>query len=216
MSRYLDKSWLHLDKSRQSRQISTISMCLDNLDKNLDATKSQLKSLNFKNLNRDKIKINLDVMDNLDGFQKLVSTIEKSRLRSRFLDLVSTSMFRPKSLDRDREIRRDLKILAFLDSLSRSRSRSAWIFVFSRWDFSTNLDCILTNLDCDSTNLDNLDKNLDATKSRLKSLDFKNLNRDKIKVDLNVMDNLDRFQKLVSTRWTFLISIGLKRWDPQA
>ncbi len=30
------------------------------------------------------------------------------------------------------------------------------------------------------------------------------------------MDNLDRFQKLVSTRWTFLISIsiGLKRRDP--
>ncbi len=32
------------------------------------------------------------------------------------------------------------------------------------------------------------------------------------------MDNLDRFQKLVSTRWTFLISIsiGLERRDPQA
>ncbi len=66
--------------------------------------------------------------------------------------------------------------------------------------------------------LDNLDKNLDATKSRLKSLDFKNLNREKKKVDLDVMDNLDRFQKLVSTRWTFSISIliGLKRRDPQA
>jgi hypothetical protein len=143
----------------------------------------------------------------LDGFQKLVSTIEKSRSRSRFLDLVSTSMSRPKSLDRDQEIRRDLKILAFLDSLSRSRSRSAWIFVFSCRDFSTNLDCV-------STNLNNLDKNLDATKSRLKSLDFKNLDREKKKVDLNVMDNLDRFQKLVSTRWTFSISIGLERQDP--
>ncbi len=32
------------------------------------------------------------------------------------------------------------------------------------------------------------------------------------------MDNLDRFQKLVSTRWTFSISIsiGLERRDPQA
>ena len=128
--------------------------------------------------------ISLDVMDNLNGFQKLVSTIEKSRSRSRFLDLVSTSMSRPKSLDRDREIRRDLKILAFLDSLSRSRSRSAWIFVFSRRDFSTNLDCVSTNLNQSrqsrqistiSMCLDNLDKNLDATKSRLKSLDFKNL-----------------------------------------
>jgi len=45
-------------------------------------------------------------------------------------------MSRPKSLDRDREIRQDLKISAFLDSLSQSRSRSAWIFVFSRRDFS--------------------------------------------------------------------------------
>ncbi len=66
--------------------------------------------------------------------------------------------------------------------------------------------------------LDNLDQNLDATKSRLKSLDFKNLDRDKIKVDLDVMDNLDGFQKLVSTRWTFSISIaiGLERRDHQA
>jgi hypothetical protein len=115
-------------------------------------------------------------------------------------------MSRPKSLDRDQEICQDLKILALLDSLSRSRSRSAWIFVFSRRDFSvrrdfssfsdskslynveisqqiltasrqisTNLDSVSTNLE----NLDNLDKNLDASKSRLKSLDFKNLDRDK-------------------------------------
>ncbi len=35
------------------------------------------------------VSICLDVMDNLDGFQKLISTIEKSRSRSRFLDLVS-------------------------------------------------------------------------------------------------------------------------------
>ncbi len=120
-------------------------------------------------------------------------------------------MSRPKSLDRDREIRRDLKFSAFLDSLSRSRPRSAWIFVFSRRDFSirrdfrplqcrdfsTNLDCVSTNLDCVSTNLenldvstistrlDNLDKNLDASKSRLKNLDFKNLDREKKKVDLD-------------------------------
>ncbi len=30
------------------------------------------------------------------------------------------------------------------------------------------------------------------------------------------MDDLDRFQKLVLTRWTFSISIGLERRDPQA
>ncbi len=37
------------------------------------------------------------------------------------------------------------------------------------------------------------------------------------KIDLNVKDNLDGFQKLVSTPWTFLISIliGLDRRDPQ-
>jgi hypothetical protein len=66
--------------------------------------------------------------------------------------------------------------------------------------------------------LDDLDKYLDEDKSRPKNLDFKNLDRDKIKVDLDVMDNPDRFQKLVSTRWTFSISIsiGLERRDHQA
>jgi hypothetical protein len=66
--------------------------------------------------------------------------------------------------------------------------------------------------------LDDLDKYLDEDKSHPKNLDFKNLDRDKIKVDLNLMDNLNRFQKLVSTQWTFLISIsiGLERRDHQA
>ena len=44
-----------------------------------------------------------------------------------------------------------------------------------------------------SISLDDLDKNLDTAKSQLKSLDFKNLNRDKIKVDLNRRENLDKF-----------------------
>jgi hypothetical protein len=39
-------------------------------------------------------------------------------------------MPRPKSLNRDREICRDLEILSFLDSSSRSRSRSKWIFAY--------------------------------------------------------------------------------------
>jgi hypothetical protein len=66
-SRFLDKSRqistnlncvsTNLDKSRQSQQISTILMCLDDLDKNLDATKSRLKSLDFKNLDREKKKL---------------------------------------------------------------------------------------------------------------------------------------------------------------
>ncbi len=69
-----------------------------------------------------------------------------------------------------------------------------------------------------SISLDNLDKNLNTAKSRLKSLDFKNLDRDKIKVNLDIKDNLDRFQKFVSTRWTFSISIsiGLDCRDHQA
>ncbi len=43
--------------------------------------------------------------------------------------------------------------------------------------------------------LDSLDKNLDTAKSRLKSLDFKNLDRDKIEVDLDRRENLDKFLK---------------------
>jgi hypothetical protein len=72
-----NKSWKSLDyveKSRKSRFVSTISICLDDLDKYLDEDKSRPKNLDFKNLDRDKIKVDLDVMDNLDGFQKLVST----------------------------------------------------------------------------------------------------------------------------------------------
>jgi hypothetical protein len=63
-----------LDLSRRSRFVSTISICLNDLDKYLDEDKSWPKNLDFKNLDRDKIKVDLDVMDNLDGFQKLVST----------------------------------------------------------------------------------------------------------------------------------------------
>ncbi len=65
--------------------------------------------------------------------------------------------------------------------------------------------------------LDDLDKYLDEDKSRLKSLDFKNLDREKKKVDLDAMDNLDTLKKLVSTQRTFSISIstGLDCRDPQ-
>ncbi len=40
--------------STASQQISTISTCLNNLDKNLDVSKSWLKSLNLKNLDWEK------------------------------------------------------------------------------------------------------------------------------------------------------------------
>ncbi len=64
---YLEKAWL-------SRFISIVSISLDDLDKNLDTAKSRLKSLNFENLDREKKNSGLDMMDYLDGFQKLVST----------------------------------------------------------------------------------------------------------------------------------------------
>jgi hypothetical protein len=68
----------------------------------------------------------------------------------------------------------------------------------------------------DWENLDNIDKNLDADKSRLKSLDFKNLNQEIKYFGLDTMNNLDRFQKLISTDQEISISIGLDCWDPQA
>jgi hypothetical protein len=64
-------------KSRLTRKIMVISMVsisLNDLDKNLDTAKSQLKSLNFKNLDQEIKNFGLDTMDNRDGFQKLVST----------------------------------------------------------------------------------------------------------------------------------------------
>ena len=57
-----------LDLSRRSRFVSTISICLDDLDKYLDEDKSRPKNLDFKNLDRDKIKVGLDRRENLDKF----------------------------------------------------------------------------------------------------------------------------------------------------
>ena len=81
VSIFLDKILIYLDKIsitykylKKSRFVSTISICLDNLDKYLDKDKSRPKNLDFKNLDREKKKVDLDVMEILDGFQKLVST----------------------------------------------------------------------------------------------------------------------------------------------
>ncbi len=183
---------------------------------------------------RQRQKVRLGSRENLDSVKKCVWAVEKSRSRSRLLDFISTLMSRPKSLDRDREICRDMKFSAFLDSLSWSRN--AWIFAFSRQDFSIRrdfssfsdskgLDCVSTNLDNLDTswqististhldNLDNLDKNLDKSKSRLKSLDFKNLDQEKKiwsglsqksqhfkKVVLDTKDNLD-----LNLDWSWLL-----------
>ncbi len=59
--------------SKLSLVISIVSISLDDLDKNFDAAKSGLKSLDFKNLDREKKirsshfnKVGLDTKDSLD------------------------------------------------------------------------------------------------------------------------------------------------------
>ena len=75
VSIYLDKISIYLDKIsitykylEISRFVSKVSICLDDLDKNLDTSLSRLKSLDFKNLDRDKMKVDLDRRENLDNF----------------------------------------------------------------------------------------------------------------------------------------------------
>ncbi len=48
-----------------------VSINLDDLNKNLDTAKSQLKNLDFKNLDWEKTISGLDVMDNLDWDKKI-------------------------------------------------------------------------------------------------------------------------------------------------
>jgi hypothetical protein len=69
-----------------------------------------------------------------------------------------------------------------------------------------------------SISINDLNKNLDAAKSLIKSLNFKNLDQEKIKTGLDSKDNLDKFQKMVSTLrtiWIWIL-IGLDCQDPQA
>ena len=49
----------------------------------------------------------------------------------------------------------------------------------------------------------------------LKSLNFKNLDREIKIFDLDTIDNINKFQKLVSTLRTISILIGLDCQDPQ-
>ncbi len=91
MSRFLDKSWLRLDKSRKSWRVSTN---LNNLNKNLDASKSRLKNLDFKNLNREKKKL-ISTAEKISTIQKSSSQHEgRSRSRSRLVSTVETPMLR--------------------------------------------------------------------------------------------------------------------------
>ena len=93
------------------------------------------RGLDRDSRSRHRKKVSLDGRKNLDSFKKLVSTIEISRSRSRNLDFVSTRPKSPKSLDRDRETRRDMTFLANLDSLSRSRSSVSQYYHSSRSRF---------------------------------------------------------------------------------
>ena len=68
ISKKLSKMSRNLDKSRF---VSIVSISLDDLDKNLDTAKSRLKSLDFKNLDRDKMKVDLDRWENLDRRENL-------------------------------------------------------------------------------------------------------------------------------------------------
>jgi hypothetical protein len=74
------------------------------------------RGLNRDSWSRRQKSISLDVMDNLDGFQKLVSTIEKTQSRSRFLDLVLMSLAKTILFGRDQDFLRLVKtFVIFLD-----------------------------------------------------------------------------------------------------
>ncbi len=65
-SKNLDKNLYYPEKAWLSRFISIVSISLNDLDKNLDTAKSRLKSLDFKNLDREKKNSGLDTKDVLD------------------------------------------------------------------------------------------------------------------------------------------------------
>ncbi len=187
-------------------------------------------------------KVSLDGRENLDSFKKLVSTIEKSRFcldttiqiqisRSR-LRFIETNQDLPKisiiSRSRLRSSYNFHKSRLRLLLLIHFTNRHLWKDVAFHSCLKISQKCreISRNLEKSrqsrfvsivSMYLDDLDKYLDKDKSRLKNLDFKNLNQEKKLVDLDMMDILDGFQKLVSPRRTFSISIsiGLDCRDPQ-
>ncbi len=78
-------------------------------------------------------KVSLDCWENLDSFKKLVSTIEKSW--SSNLDFVLTPPSSPKSLDRDWEIRQDLKFLVNLNSFFDLNPELVDVNIFLNQDF---------------------------------------------------------------------------------
>jgi len=80
MQKKFKKSWQKLEISTVLK-ISISLESLENLNKNLDATKSQFKSLNFKNLDQDKHEYCLISFKNWSrqtetSRSRLVSTVE--------------------------------------------------------------------------------------------------------------------------------------------
>ncbi len=98
-------------------------------------------------------------MDNLDGFQKLVSTIKKSWSRSRYLDFVSMRLAKTVLFSRDRDFSKqietfviicafcgfldlDQEIMDFYKYLDRDFSSQPYLFTFcasklaSKWSKS--------------------------------------------------------------------------------
>jgi hypothetical protein len=155
--------------------------------------------------------VSLDSRENLDSVKKLVSNeIEK------FVEIWNFRHFSTVCLYLDWEVR---GFLYFLVKISQSFETLGLDNVEISQQISTASRQISTaswQILKISTRLNNLDKNLDASKSRLKNLDLKNLDQEKKKVDLDRRENLDNLKKLVSTRRTFSISIGLDCRDPQA
>ncbi len=164
----------------------------------------------------DKIKISrswsrlLDRQDKLFEIVEIFSTVETYSLP------VSRSRVWIETWSRQIETPR----LNFHKYLDQDFSSRPFLFSFcaSKWAKSAgNSKSLIKNWEI-LISLDNFNKNLDAAKSQFKSLDFNNLNCEKIKTGLDSKDNLDKFQKLVSPLRTLsiLISIGLDCWDPQA
>ncbi len=79
-------------------------------------SQSRLSTLDLDSRSRLFSKVDLHMMDNLDGFQKLVSTIKVSRSRLRYLDLVLMSSAKTVLFGRDLDFLRLVEtFVIFLD-----------------------------------------------------------------------------------------------------
>ncbi len=128
--------------------------------------------------------------------QHFLFTFCASKLATKWAKSVGNSIFCLKNAKKSsKSLDKSWEISKILDNLDKSRQfwfDNIWYLIF--------------------------DKNLAKDLSQLKSLDFKNLDLEIKNFGLDMMDNLNKFQKLVSTLRTILISIliGLDCQDPQA